>query len=140
MCWFRVPQAVKDLSLLLPHMQEFCLFCKVQIADNKTCLHADFEYCHSKDLLPEGILQERWRETLYRAMQWQNKGEWFQTESRFIVYIRKKFFTQRMMRPWNGLCREVVNASSLEMFQACLDGALRKLVQWKVEGLELDDL
>lgn len=67
MCWFRVPQAAKDLSSLLPHLQEFCIFSELQIGDNKTCSHADFEDCVSEDLLPEGILQERWRETLYRG-------------------------------------------------------------------------
>lgn len=39
MRWFRVPQAVKDLSQLLPHLQEFCIFCELQNGDNKTCLH-----------------------------------------------------------------------------------------------------
>ena len=50
-----------------------------------------------------------------------------------------------MVRHWDRLPREVVDASSLEMFKARLDGALSNLVWWKVslpiaEGLELDDL
>ncbi|KAK4831472.1 hypothetical protein QYF61_017720 [Mycteria americana] len=41
--------------------------------------------------------------------------------------IRKKFFTRRVVRPWNRLPREVVDAPSLEVFKARLDGALSNL-------------
>ncbi|KAK4828327.1 hypothetical protein QYF61_025796 [Mycteria americana] len=49
-------------------------------------------------------------------------------ESRFRLDIRKKFFTLRVMRHWNRLAREVVDAPSLEVFKARLDGALSNLV------------
>ncbi|KAK4830494.1 hypothetical protein QYF61_011407 [Mycteria americana] len=42
--------------------------------------------------------------------------------------IRKKFFTMRVVRHWNRLPREVVDAPSLEVFKARLDGALSNLV------------
>ncbi|PKU45358.1 hypothetical protein llap_4350 [Limosa lapponica baueri] len=42
--------------------------------------------------------------------------------------IRKKFFTVRLVRHWNRLPREVVDAPSLEVFKARLDGALSNLV------------
>ncbi|KFV12613.1 hypothetical protein N340_01096, partial [Tauraco erythrolophus] len=42
--------------------------------------------------------------------------------------IRKKFFTQRVVRYWNRLPREVVDAPSLEVFKARLDEALGNLV------------
>ena len=45
---------------------------------------------------------------------------------------KKKFFTMRVVRCWNGLPREAVNALSLEVFKARLDGALGNLVQWKL--------
>jgi len=49
------------------------------------------------------------------------------------------------MRHWNRLPREVVDAPSLAVFKARLDGVLSNLVQWKVSlpmagGLELHDL
>ncbi|KFR07777.1 hypothetical protein Y956_12160, partial [Nipponia nippon] len=49
-------------------------------------------------------------------------------EGRFSLDIRKKFFTMRLVRHWNGLPREAVNAPSLEVFKARLDGALSNLV------------
>ncbi|KFQ95990.1 hypothetical protein Y956_08704, partial [Nipponia nippon] len=42
--------------------------------------------------------------------------------------LRKKFFTVRVVRHWLRLPREVVDAPSLELFKARLDGALSNLV------------
>ena len=39
-----------------------------------------------------------------------------------------KFFTVRVVRHWNRLPREVVDALSLDMFKTRLDGALSNLV------------
>ncbi|KGL94892.1 hypothetical protein N301_02118, partial [Charadrius vociferus] len=49
-------------------------------------------------------------------------------EGRFRLDIRKKFFTLRVVRHWNRLPREAVEAPSLEVFKARLDGALSNLV------------
>ncbi|KFP56606.1 hypothetical protein N323_03010, partial [Cathartes aura] len=49
-------------------------------------------------------------------------------EGRFRLDIRKKFFTMRMVRHWNRLPREAMDAPSLEVFKARLDGALSNLV------------
>ncbi|KFR06828.1 hypothetical protein Y956_10123, partial [Nipponia nippon] len=49
-------------------------------------------------------------------------------EGRFRLYIRKKLFTVRVVRHWNRLPGEVVDAPSLQVFKARLDGALSNLV------------
>ncbi|KFV09272.1 hypothetical protein N339_04148, partial [Pterocles gutturalis] len=49
-------------------------------------------------------------------------------QGRFRLHIRKKFFTVRVVRHWNRLPREAVDAPSLEVFKARLDEALSNLV------------
>jgi len=48
-------------------------------------------------------------------------------EGRFRLDIRKKFFTESVVKHWNRFPRAVVEASSLETFKARLDGALSNL-------------
>ena len=49
-------------------------------------------------------------------------------EGRFRLDVRGKFFTMRVIRCWNRLPRDVVDAPSLEVFKAMLNGALGSLV------------
>ena len=49
-------------------------------------------------------------------------------DGRFRLDVRGKYFTERVMRCWNRLPREVVDAPSLEMLKARLDGVLGSLV------------
>jgi len=49
-------------------------------------------------------------------------------EGRFRLGIRNKFFTMSVVKHWNRLPREAVDAPSLELFKARLDGTLSSLV------------
>ena len=49
-------------------------------------------------------------------------------KGRFRLDIRGKFFIMRVVRCWNRLPREAVDALSLEVLKAGLDGALGSLV------------
>ncbi|KFW03375.1 hypothetical protein N327_12301, partial [Fulmarus glacialis] len=49
-------------------------------------------------------------------------------EGRFRLGIRKRFFTMRVVKHWNRLPGEAVDAPSLETFKVRLDGALSNLI------------
>ena len=49
-------------------------------------------------------------------------------EGRFRLDIRKKFFTMKVVKHWNRLPREVMDAPSPTVFKARLDGALSSQV------------
>jgi len=62
-----------------------------------------------------------------------------------VLDVRKKFFTQRVVRHWHRLPRDVVGALSVKALKNRLAGILGSLMKWLAifpvaGGLKLDDL
>ena len=72
---------------------------------------------------------ENFLETYIRACSDRTRENGFKLEEgRFGLDTGKKFFSVGVVRLWNRLPSEVMNAPSLEAFKARLDGALSNLV------------
>ncbi|GAB0189023.1 hypothetical protein GRJ2_001367600 [Grus japonensis] len=85
-------------------------------------LRAAFQYL-------KGAYRKAGEGLVTRASSDRTRGNGFKLkEGRFRLDVGKKFFTVRVVRHWNRLPREAVDAPSLEVFKARLDGALGNLV------------
>uniref|UniRef100_A0A669Q0M1 Reverse transcriptase domain-containing protein n=1 Tax=Phasianus colchicus TaxID=9054 RepID=A0A669Q0M1_PHACC len=77
----------------------------------------------------KGTYSQEGSKLFIRADNSRTRGNGFKLkEGRFRLDVRGKFFTRRVVRSWNRLPRDVVDAPSLEVFKTRLDEALGNLI------------
>ena len=77
----------------------------------------------------KGAYKQEGSQLFERVDNSRTRGNGFKLKKeRFRLDVRGKFFTVRVVRCWNRLPREIVDAPSLEVFKARLDGILGSLI------------
>ncbi|KAK4826262.1 LOW QUALITY PROTEIN: hypothetical protein QYF61_006709 [Mycteria americana] len=111
------------------HLKNLCFLCMRELRlfslENRRLqgdLIAAFQYL-------KGAYKKEGDRLFSRACCNRPRGNGFkQKERRFRLDIRKKFFMMRVVKHWNMLPREMVDAPSLETFKNWLDGQAQRVV------------
>lgn len=115
----------------------FCFYIQVTIQVTSSFLSVFSVTLSKTEVLPSHV-----SESCPLAMTWsylygvpREVSKIFFVLGRFRLDIRKSFFTERLVKHWNGLPRDMVKSPSLKAFKRRVNMAPRNMVYWQdLEG------